>query len=73
MAETIVKLKTSGMHCRSCVALVEMTVGELAGVSDVKTDLESGETVVTFDADTVGIDAIVEAIRSAGYDAEVAA
>lgn len=71
MSDTI-KLKTSGMHCRSCSALVDMTVGELGGVSDARTVLETGETVVTYDADVVTVDAIIEAIRSAGYDAEVA-
>lgn len=73
MADTTVTLKTSGMHCRSCSALVDMTVGDLDGVSDAKTVLETGETVVTFDSDVVTVEAIIDAVRGAGYDAEVAA
>jgi copper chaperone CopZ len=53
--------------------LVDMTVGELEGVSDVTTDHASGETVVTFDADLVTVESIIGAIRSVGYDAEVVA
>lgn len=71
MAHTTAKLQTSGMHCRSCSMLVDMTVGELAGVSEVSTDHASGETIVTFDPDTVSLEAIIEAIRGAGYDAAV--
>lgn len=63
-------LKTSGMHCRSCSMLVDMTVGDLEGVESVETDYVSGDTKVKFDSDQVSIDAIIESIRSAGYDAE---
>jgi copper chaperone CopZ len=60
------------MHCRSCSMLVDMTVGELDGVSEVTTDHATGETIVTFDSDTVSAESIIEAIQSVGYDAEVA-
>ena len=70
MSETTTHLKTSGMHCRSCSMLVDMTVEELDGVSGVKTDHVSGDTIVTFDDAQIGIESIIEAIRGAGYDAE---
>lgn len=73
MTETTTRLMTSGMHCRSCSMMVDLTVGELAGVSDVRTDHASGETVVTYDSAAVSLDAIIGAIRGAGYDAEPAA
>lgn len=50
--------------------LVDMTVGELAGVSDVRTDHVSGDTEVRFDSDVVTLDQILDAIRGAGYEAE---
>ena len=53
--------------------LVDMTVGELDGVTEVKTDHATGETVVTFDSDAIAIGPIIEAIQAVGYDAEVAA
>lgn len=73
MSETTTRLKTSGMHCRSCSMMVDLTVGELDGVADVRTDHASGETVVTYEADSVTLDEIIGAIRGAGYDAEPAA
>ncbi len=51
--------------------LVDMTVGELDGVSAVTTDHATGETVVTFDTDVLDVDSIIGAIRSVGYDADV--
>jgi copper chaperone CopZ len=52
--------------------LVDMTVSDLDGVSGVVTDHATGETVVDFDPGSVSVDSIIEAIRSVGYDAEVA-
>jgi copper chaperone CopZ len=49
-----------------------MTVGELDGVIQVTTDHATGETVVDFDPQSVSVDSIIGAIRSVGYDAEVA-
>lgn len=72
MATTTTRLATTGLHCRSCSMLVDMTVGDLDGVSDVSTDHASGETVVTFDSDVLDVESIIGAIRSVGYDAEVA-
>jgi Cu+-exporting ATPase len=72
MADTDLKLKTTGMHCPSCSMLIEMTVGDLDGVQAVKSDHRTGETDVTYDPSRITPDEIVEAIRSAGYGAEVA-
>ncbi len=72
MAETQTTLKTTGMHCRSCSMLVDMTVGELEGVESVETDHVSGDTKVSYDLEKVSVDDIVSAIRSAGYDVDQA-
>jgi len=71
MAATQTTLKTTGMHCRSCAMLIDMTLDELEGVESVATDFASGDTVVSYDPDAVSLDDIVAAIRSAGYDAEL--
>ena len=70
MAEATARLKTTGMHCSSCSMLVDLTVGDLPGVVSSKTDHASGDTVVSFDSDVVGVDGIIDAIREVGYDAE---
>jgi Cu+-exporting ATPase len=66
-------LNTTGMHCGSCAMLIDMTVGDLDGVDSVKTDYATGATVVEYESDSVSVDDIIGAIRTAGYDAEVAA
>jgi len=71
LSETTAHLATTGLHCRSCSMLVDMTVGELEGVSQVTTDHATGETVVTFDSDAIAVESIIGAIQSVGYDAEV--
>ena len=68
----VVRLRTSGMHCRSCSMLVDMTLGDLAGVEESRTDLATGMTEVRYDPSAVTVDDLVAAVRSAGYDAEVA-
>jgi copper chaperone CopZ len=73
VSQTTARLKTTGMHCRSCSMMVDMTVGELDGVSEVRTDHATGDTIVTFEDDSVTLEAIIDAIRGAGYDAEPAA
>lgn len=71
-ATTTVKLKTSGMHCPSCSMLIEMNVGDLEGVESVKSNYQTGETDVTFDADKVTTEKMIGEIKQAGYDAEPA-
>ena len=72
MSVTTTRLNTTGLHCRSCSMLVDMTLDELDGVTEAKTDLATGETIVAFDPDQVSVETIIGAIRSVGYDAEVA-
>jgi copper chaperone CopZ len=70
MAETVVvEIPTRGMHCRSCEALIELTLGDLDGVILAKADRGAEATSVTYDPARVDVQAIVEAIRSAGYEA----
>lgn len=67
---TSVDLKTNGMHCGSCTMLIEMTVGDLVGVSAVKADFATGNTHVEFDPESVSIQQITAAITAAGYVAQ---
>ncbi len=64
------RLKTTGMHCRSCSMLVDMTLGDLDGVEDVTTDHVTGSTYVRFDPDRIGVERMIAEIRAVGYDAE---
>jgi copper chaperone CopZ len=72
MPKTTSQLSTTGMHCGSCAMLIDMTVGDLDGVESVSTEYATGVTAVTYDSDTLSLDGIIKAIRSVGYDAELA-
>jgi len=65
--------RTEGMHCPSCSLLVDIMVGELDGVESVRSDHVTGEISVKIDIDRSNVDAVVSAIRKAGYEAELVA
>jgi copper chaperone CopZ len=50
--------------------LVDLTLGDVPGVAESKTDHATGDTVVTYDTDAVTVDQLIDAIRGVGYDAE---
>ncbi|MBS1847621.1 MAG: heavy-metal-associated domain-containing protein [Actinobacteria bacterium] len=56
-----------GMTCGHCVASVTEEISEIAGVTDVTVDLETGRVDVTADG-TVGDDAVRAAVDEAGYE-----
>jgi len=70
---TVTRLSVTGMHCGSCVALVEESVGELDGVSAVTVSLEDESATVSHDGAKVGVEALCAAVAEVGYRAEPAA
>ena len=66
-------INVEGMTCGGCVKSVDSAVSQLPGVQSVDVDLEGNKASVTYDASTVTVEAIVEAIEDAGFDASVAA
>lgn len=70
MPDTTMKLVTTGMHCASCAMLIDMTLKDMPGVVRAKADHVDGSTVVTFDDSATNVDAIIDAIRGIGYEAE---
>lgn len=65
-------INVEGMTCGGCVKSVDIAVSQLQGVQSVDVDLEGNKASVTYDASTVAVEAIVEAIEDAGFDASVA-
>jgi copper chaperone len=55
-----------GMTCQHCVASVHENVSELAGVSDVSVELESGRLLVR--GDGFSDEAVRAAVEEAGYE-----
>jgi copper ion binding protein len=57
----------SGMTCAHCVNSVSTEVGALAGVSDVRVDLVTGQVTVTSEQ-PLDVDAVRGAVEEAGYE-----
>ena len=57
----------SGMTCSHCVASVKEEVSEIAGVTQVDVDLETGRLVVV-SPDPIDPAAVHAAVDEAGYD-----
>ncbi|WP_437811903.1 heavy-metal-associated domain-containing protein [Sorangium sp. So ce1078] len=66
MKETI--LQVGGMSCPSCTRHIDGALRELAGVGKVDVRLREGTVVVQHDPASASVDALVEAVRGAGYD-----
>ncbi|WP_019673703.1 heavy-metal-associated domain-containing protein [Psychrobacter lutiphocae] len=65
-------INIEGMTCGGCVKSVDNVVSQLGGVKNIDVDLEGNKATVIFDTQATSVDAIVEAIEDAGFDASVA-
>ena len=63
-------IKVGGMSCQGCVKNITGVLMALAGVSSAEVSLEAGEARVTYDAQAVTRQALLDAIEDAGFDAE---
>jgi len=61
------RLDVDGMSCVACEDRIEKAVRALPGVREVAASASLCEVIVTWDPDFLGLPAIVEAIRGAGY------
>lgn len=66
-----VTLKVTGMHCSHCREKVEQALQKVPGVYGASVDLDGGRAEVDFDGQKAAPDALVAAVKSVGYDAEV--
>lgn len=64
-------LKITGMHCSHCRVTVEQALQKVAGVYGAAVDLDQGAAEVDFDAQKTEPGALVAAVESAGYRAEM--
>ncbi|MFP5340673.1 MAG: heavy metal translocating P-type ATPase, partial [Gammaproteobacteria bacterium] len=66
--EQTVDLAIDGMTCATCVGRVEKALGKLPGVT-ATVNLASERAKVSFAPGAVDVDALIAAVRKAGYDA----
>ena len=72
-ADERIDIPVSGMTCAACQARVQRTLAKQPGVRDASVNLMTRTATVTYDPGASSPDALVEAIRSTGYGAEVPA
>lgn len=67
-AENIYKVK--GMHCASCVSLIQKKVGKIPGVENVSVGLSTEKAKVVFKDTPLALDTLNSAISPFGYSFE---
>lgn len=63
------EMDVTGMHCQSCVALIEETLSETEGVARASVDLEGASAVVEYDPAAVSLDDLLGLVTELGYEA----
>lgn len=61
----------SGMTCAACAKAVERAVKKLDGITEANVNLATEKLNVTYDDNVVGSENIINAVKKAGYGAEV--
>jgi Cu+-exporting ATPase len=61
-------LPIKGMHCASCVTLIEKSLKRIPGVTEAVANLATGRAAVIYDPKVSSHDTLKQAIRSVGYD-----
>jgi len=67
LMKTEINIKVKGMHCKSCVALVEDGLSKLEGVKKTKVSLEDDSVKISFDSDKVSKEKIEGELIALGY------
>ena len=69
MAQVKKTFDIKGMHCASCVRLIEKSVGRIEGVTECNVNLATNKANVTFDSQKVSDEKIQQAVKNVGYQA----
>lgn len=65
-----ITLNVQGMSCGHCVNAIEGSVGQLAGVNEVKVKLNDAQVEIAFNESQVSLDKIKATIEDQGYEVE---
>lgn len=66
--KSILSLKLSGLHCASCAVDIDLTLEDLPGVINSKTNYAKSTSVVDFEPDKISPEKIIEQITTLGYE-----
>lgn len=67
MSEVRKTFPVKGMHCASCVRVIERSLKKTAGVKDAVVNLATEKATVTYDSDTCNEEQISSAVSNVGY------
>ena len=67
-ASDTITLPVTGMSCAACARTIEFTLKDVPGVSEAGVNYATGRATVVFDPSVVAVPALVDAVRSVGYD-----
>ena len=70
LRESVV-LRVRGMFCSSCADTVKQAVAPLPGILSVTVDIRRDRVTVTYDRQKGSVPLMLEAIRKAGYRADL--
>lgn len=60
-----------GMHCSSCAGVIEKQIKKVPGVSKASVNFAAEKALVTYDTGAAHTDALLAAVKKAGYRAEL--
>lgn len=66
-------LRSRDLSCPSCISKIETSLGKLDGVKEAKVHFATGRIEVRHEPEQPSAEALVEAVRKAGYTSEVTA
>jgi len=69
MNQTKKTFSVKGMHCASCVLVIEKSLRGVEGVSEANVNLVTEKATVAYDSDKVTDDKLISAVANAGYKA----
>lgn len=65
-------LRSQELSCPTCVAKIEKALMALNGVERATVHFNSGRIEVDYDPEALESDALIDAVRSVGYESKVA-
>ncbi|KKQ82893.1 MAG: Cation-transporting ATPase, partial [Candidatus Daviesbacteria bacterium GW2011_GWF2_38_7] len=69
MAENKKTFKIKGMHCASCIRVIESSIKKIPGISDASVSLVTEKATVAFDPKRVNDEQVMSAVSRVGYKA----
>ncbi|MGC4367532.1 MULTISPECIES: mercury resistance system periplasmic binding protein MerP [unclassified Hydrogenophaga] len=70
-AQQTATLSVPGMSCATCPITVKKALTKLAGVVEVKSNLDRRETTVVYDDTQTSLDALTRATKDAGFPSTI--